>query len=268
MQPSSKRRTSLQIQIAAIRALFWREIHTRFGAYNLRLGYLWVLLAPGMQVLFFLVVFSTIKLKVVPYMDFSLFLVSGILPWAVFSGSASRALGAVEANKGLFNYRPVMPIDTIIARTTLEALLSFNVFVVFLFFLWWFGKIISIEHIPLMVISWILLWIFSIGFSLIMMVIGHWSAEVGRFIVIFVRVLYFGSGIMYSLHILPPQVLKYVLWNPIPHVIEHIRHAVAPAYPVHHVSFSYFLQALVVVLFIGLLLYRTNERSMMTSKSR
>ncbi|MFZ3191595.1 MAG: ABC transporter permease [Moraxellaceae bacterium] len=268
MQPSPKRRTGLQIQIAAVRALFWREVHTRFGTYDLRLGYFWVLLAPGMQVLFFLIVFSTIKIKVVPYMDFSLFLVSGILPWAVFASSAGRALGAVEANKGLFNYRPVMLIDTIIARTTLETLLSFNIFMIFLFFLWWFGKVISIEHVPLLVLSWGLLWLFSIAFALIMMVVGHWSAEVGRFIMIFIRILYFASGVMYSLHILPPEVLKYVLWNPIPHVLEHIRHAIAPAYPVDHVSFAYFLKSLIVMLFIGLLLYRGNERSMMTSKSR
>ena len=268
MQPSPKRRTSLQIQVAAVRALFWREVHTRFGVYNLRLGYLWVLLAPGMQVLFFLVLFTAIRVKVIPYMDAGLFLVSGILPWMMFSSAASRAMGAVEANKGLFNYRPVLPIDTIIARTTLEALLSFNVFMVFLFFLWWFGTKISIEHVPLMVMAWLLLWLFSIGFALIMMVVGHWSAEVGRFIMIFIRILYFASGIMYSLHILPAEVLKYVLWNPIPHVIEHIRHAIAPAYPVDHVSFAYFFKSLIIVAFVGLLLYRGNERSMMTSKSR
>ena len=268
MQPSATHRTSLQIQIAAVRALFWREVHTRFGAYNLRLGYFWVLLAPGMQVLFFLIVFSMFKIKVVPYMDFSLFLVSGILPWMVFSSSASRALGAAEANKGLLAYRPVMLIDTIIARTTLEAILSFNIFFVFLFFLWWLGKEISIEHVPLLVMSWVLLWIFSIGFSLIMMVIGHWSAEIGKFVMIFIRILYFASGIMYSLHVLPPNVLSYVLWNPLPHAIEHIRYAIAPAYPVDHVDFTYFIKALVVVLFVGLLLYRGNERSMMTSRSR
>ena len=59
-----------------------------------------------------------------------------------------------------------------------------------------------------------------------------------------------------------------MLWNPIPHVIEHMRHAIAPAYPVDHVDFSYFLKALIIVLFSGLLLYRGNERSMMTSRSR
>ncbi len=268
MQPSATHRTSLQIQIAAVRALFWREVHTRFGAYNLRLGYFWVLLAPGMQVLFFLIVFSTIKIKVVPYMDFTLFLVSGILPWAVFASSASRALGAVEANKALFIYRPVRLIDTIIARTTLEVLLNFNVFCVFLFFLWWFGKEVSIEHVPLLALSWILLWIFSIGFALIMMVIGYRSAELGKFIMIFIRILYFGSGIMYSLHILPPEALSYVLWNPLPHIIEPIRHAIAPTYPMDHVSLAYFLKSLIFVLFIGLLLYRSNERSMMTSRSR
>lgn len=263
---TKRRRSSWQIQIATIRALFFRELLTRFGSDQLRLGYIWAVLAPGLQVLMMVIIFTVIRLRVSPYMDYALFLVAGIVPWMLFAGAATRALGAVEANKGLFNYRPVLPIDAVIARTLLEGILYFIVFIVFILGLWWFGYSISISHIPLLFISWLLLMLFSFGFALIMMVVGHWSAEVAKFVGVLIRIMYFASGILYSLHVLPDKYLAYVLWNPVPHVIEYMRYALAPTYPIDHVSYTYFLKSTVVVLFLGLLLYRGTERSMVTTK--
>ncbi|MEC7120185.1 MAG: ABC transporter permease [Pseudomonadota bacterium] len=263
---SRVRRSSWQIQLAAIRALFWREVQTRFGSYDLRLGYLWVILSPGLQILFMVLLFSFIKVRVVPHMEYALFLVAGMIPWMMFANCATRSLGAVSANKGLFNYRPVLPIDAVIARSALEGLLYFNVFIVFLAGLWWLGYDISLSNIPLLCMSWICLWLFSVGVALIMTVIGHWSDEVANFIRIFIRIMYFTSGILYSLHVLPVEYLKYVLWNPVPHVLEYMRYAVAPNYPIDHVSYPYFLQSMLIVIFLGLLLYRANERNMMTTQ--
>lgn len=263
---TKQRRSSWQIQVATIRALLFRELLTRFGTGQFRLGYFWAVLAPGLQIIMMVVIFTVIKVRVAPYMDYVLFLVAGIVPWMLFSSSAVRALGAVEANKGLFNYRPVLPIDAIIARTILEGILYFIVFIVFLIGLWWFGYQISFSNIPLLLVSWLLLWLFSFGFSLIMMVVGHWSAEIARFVGILIRIMYFASGILYSLHVLPKEYLVYVLWNPIAHVIEYMRHALAPNYPVDHVSYVYFLESTLVILFVGLLMYRAAERSMVTTK--
>jgi len=263
---TKRRRSSWQIQVATVRALFFRELLTRFGTDQFRLGYIWAVLSPGLQILLMVVIFTVIKVRVAPYMDYVLFLVAGIVPWMLFSSSATRALGAVEANKGLFNYRPVLPIDAIIARTILEGILYFVVFLIFLAGLWWLGYEISVSHVPLLLLSWLLLWLFSFGFSLIMMVVGHWSAEVARFVSILIRIMYFTSGILYSLHVLPKEYLVYVLWNPVPHVIEYMRHALAPTYLIDHVSYSYFMQSTLVVLFVGLLMYRGAERSMVTTK--
>lgn len=263
---AKRRRRSWQIQVATIRALFFRELLTRFGSDQLRLGYIWAVLAPGLQVLLLVVIFTVVRLRVSPYMDYALFLVVGIVPWMLFAGAATRALGAVEANRGLFNYRPVLPIDAVIARTLLEGILYFIVLIVFLAGLWWLGYPISISHIPLLLVSWLFLMLFSFGFAVIMMVVGHWSAEVAKFVGVLIRILYFASGILYSLHVLPEEYLVYVLWNPVPHVIEYMRYAVAPTYPIDHVSYAYFLKSTIVVLFLGLLLYRGNERSMVTTK--
>ena len=87
-----QRRSSWQIQVATVRALFFRELQGRFGAYDLRLGYLWLVLSPGLQVLMMVLIFSFIKIRVVPDINFTLFLVTGIIPWMMFSNCAARAL--------------------------------------------------------------------------------------------------------------------------------------------------------------------------------
>jgi capsular polysaccharide transport system permease protein len=259
-----KPRGGLAVQYAAIRALFLRELQTRFGHY--RLGYLWAILEPGLQVIFFLIIFGTIMKRVIPGMDYSLFLINGMLPFFVFMRSATRALTAVESNRGLFSYRTVKPIDALIARTALEAALYFALYLLFSGILLWFGKAISFSNIPFLLLCWFLLFLFSIGFSLIMMVIGDLSDEIGKFIGAIFFVFYLMSGIIYSVHIIPTQYQGYILWNPIVHCIESMRHAVSPTYPIDHVSILYFINSLIAILFLGLLLYRGFEKRMLKTK--
>lgn len=260
---STPRRSSLQIQVAAIRALFLRELQTRFGGY--RLGYLWSILEPGIHVTFMLLLFTTILGKTVPNMSYPLFLVCGILPWFMFTRISTRALSAISANKGLFNYRPVRPIDAVLARSVLEGIIYFLVFIIFLIILAWFNQEVSLSHIPLLLSLWMSLWVLSCSVAVFMMILGHYSEEVAKIIPILFRILYFSSGILYSIHRIPEQYQIYVLWNPVLHAIEQIRHAMDPDYPVYHVSYGYLLLCNTCVMFVALVLYKWRERRMMTS---
>jgi capsular polysaccharide transport system permease protein len=262
-EPELRNRSGLQIQAAAIRALFLRELQTRFGRY--RLGYIWAVLEPGLHVATMVLLFGAVLHRSIPGMEYPLFLVNGILPWFMIARSATKALGAVAANKGLFNYRPVLPIDSVIARTALEGVLYFNIYMISMVLLWWTGYDISFSNIPLIVLTWGLLWLFALGFSMIMMVLGDLSQEVSKFVPVGIRILYFTSGILYSLHAIPQKYLPYILWNPVPHALETMRHAVDPEYPMTHVSYSYFVMSVLVMLVFGLLVYKARERQMVTS---
>ena len=204
--------------------------------------------------------------RAIPGMDYSLFLINGMLPFFMFMRSATRSLSAVESNTGLFSYRSVKPIDALIARTALESAIYFIVYIFFSGVLLWLGIEISFSNIPFLVFCWFLLFIFSIGFSLIMMVIGDLSEEVGKFIGAIFFIFYLMSGIIYSIHIIPVQYQGYFLWNPIIHCLETMRHAVSPTYSADHVSILYFIKSLIGILFLGLLLYRVSEKRMLTTK--
>ncbi|MFT4021689.1 MAG: ABC transporter permease [Acinetobacter sp.] len=263
--PRLKPRGGLKVMYIAIRALFLRELQTRFGPY--RLGYLWVFLEPLCNIGIMILLFGTVMHRTLPGMDYPVFLANGILPFFMFRKGVLQSLNAVQSNKGLFSYRPVKPIDSILARSVMEGFLSFTTYLFFSLILLWWGYHINFDSIPQLVGYWFLLFLFMTGCSLILMVIGDFSREIGKFLSALFLILYFLSGIIYSIHVIPEQYLQYLLWNPIIHIVEHMRNAVAPTYPlVEGIDLGYFVEWTVGSIFLGLLLYKRFEHRMVKSK--
>lgn len=259
-----KHRSGLKVMGAAFHALLMRELQTRFGGY--RLGYLWAPLEVLFQVMMFLIIFGVIIERALPGMSFSLFLVAGMVPFYMFQRIATRALGAVEANQGLLMYRSIRHIDVIIARSVLELVIYFITSVILLVGLAFFNIYASLENLHIVLFCWITLFIFSFGVALIMMVVGFYGGEISKIITILFTILYFASGIIYPIHIVPEPYFSYLLYNPFIHNIELIRHSFAPNYPVYHIDITYFLKWMLGVNFFGLLLYKFTERDMIRSR--
>ena len=259
-----KHRSGLKVMGAAFHALLMRELQTRFGGY--RLGYLWAPLEILFQVGIYLIIFGTIMARVLPGMDYKLFLVAGLVPFRMMSTIATRALGAVEGNQGLLMYRSVRHIDVIIARSFLELIIYFFTSILLLFGLAFFDIYASLENLHIVLFCWITLFIFSFGVALIMMVVGFYGGEISKVITIFFTILYFASGIIYPIHIVPEPYFSYLLYVPFVHNIELMRHALAPNYPIYYVDIWYFVKWMFAVNFLGLLLYKYAERDMIRSR--
>lgn len=263
--PRLKPRGGLRVMRVAIWALLLRELQTRFGQY--RLGYVWVLLEPLLSIGIMIFLFGTVMQRTLSGMEYEIFLLNGIIPFFMFRSGVTQALSATQSNKGLFSYRPVKPIDALLARIFLEFLLKFIAYTFFSLAFLWFGYSISFEHIPELIFYWMLLFVFMMAFSLIFMVIGDFSKEVGKFLSVGFLILYLLSGILYSIHIIPVQYREYLLWNPLIHIIELMRHAVAPNYElVSGINLTYFILWIIGTMFIGLVLYKRFERHMVKSK--
>jgi capsular polysaccharide transport system permease protein len=263
--PRLQPRGGIRVMYAAISALLLRELQTRFGQY--RLGYLWIFLEPLFSIGVLVVLFGTIMTRTLPGMDYTVFLINGIIPFFMFRTGISQAMSAVQSNKGLFSYKPVKPIDALLARNFLELVLKVIVYIAFSAALIWFGFHISFSYIPELIFYWILLFLFMVSCSLVFMVLADFSNELEKFVSVFFLLLYLLSGIVYSIHIIPTQYREYLLWNPLIHIIEHMRHAVAPSYAlVPGISLNYFLIWLMCATFIGLLLYKRFEKRMVMSR--
>ncbi len=256
-------RSGFEVQQAAVKALFLREIRTRFGKF--RLGYFWAILEPSAHLLVLLGIFGFIMHRTMPDISFPVFLLNGIIPYFIFSNITNRSVGAIEANQGLFNYRPVKPIDTIIARALLETVIYAAVYILLMVVVWMAGEYFEVINLLQLVATWGLLILFSCGIGLIFMVVGRTFAETQKFLPILLKPLYFISCIMYPLHSIPKDYWPYILWNPIVHAVELSREAVMPGYVSDGVSLSYLALCSLVTVFTGIALYRNREEAMLTS---
>lgn len=256
-------RSGYEVQRSAINALFFREIKTRFGKY--RLGYLWAVLEPSAHLIVLLLFFGFIMHRTMPDISFPQFLLNGIIPYFIFSNITQRSLGAIEANQGLFNYRPIKPIDTIIARAKLETIIYMAVYFILMLVVAMSGETIKVNNLLQLFFAWFMLILFSCGIGMIFMVAGHYLPETQKLFPIMLKPLYFLSGIMFPLHSIPKEHWPYLLWNPILHAVELSREAVVAGYVSEGVSLEYLVIVTLATLFIGLAVYRTREEAMMTS---
>ncbi|WP_347454584.1 ABC transporter permease [Acinetobacter thermotolerans] len=263
--PRLKPRGGLRVMYASIRALILRELQTRFGQY--RLGYVWVFLEPLLTIGIMVLLFATIRQRMAPGIEYEVFLINGIIPFFMFRTGVMLGTSAVESNKGLFSYRSVKPIDALVARNILELLLKFTAYMGFSVSFLWFGYSISLSEIPNLLFYWLLLFIFMFSCSLVFLVIADFSKEIVKILSPLFLILYLASGILYSIHIIPAEYRVYLLYNPLIHIFELMRNAVAPTYAlVPGISLSYFIYWIIITLFLGLLLYKRFERRMVKSK--
>ena len=98
-----------------------------------------------------IIVFSIIKKllgrKIANDIDYPVFLATSFIAYNMFKAIALKSMDAFTANKGLFVYKQVKPIDTIISRSLIEILISGVITLIFLFIGWFMGFNIECKNI-------------------------------------------------------------------------------------------------------------------------
>lgn len=214
---------ALRIQGGVIGALVQREIKTRFGAAGV--GWIWLLLEPIMQCLVYVALYEFIRTRVSPLrgIDIAEFMLSGIVPWLFYMRSVTQVMHAIESNRALLVYPQVTPLDIAIARTLLEFMIM-CVVVAFLVILKWFLTGEPGMNDPLgFVLNCTWLTIMGFGIGLTMMSLSHFFPLLTQFATYINRLLYFTSGIFFTLSAIPANYRAFVDWNPLLQAIEAAR---------------------------------------------
>ena len=119
-----------------IKALFLRELKTRFG--ETRLGYFWVFFEPMIHVTMLIFIFTFIKSRMIPNVPFELFLITGIVPFFLLRNIVYSVMDGAKANKSLFFYKPVTPMHVYLSRVLLEIFIYSTIFFIMMFIAGWF----------------------------------------------------------------------------------------------------------------------------------
>lgn len=213
-----RKRTPWEIQRAVVFALFARELKTRFGGHWL--GAFWALLEPGGHLAVLMVIFGTIRSRVLPGIDYPMFLLTGLVPFFLFRNLALRGMQAIEANRGLFAYRQVKPADPLISRAIIEVALYAVVYAVALATLARLG-FDAVPACPLELIGTSALLVAAgFGLGLLLAVATDEFPHARNLVSIAFLPLYLMSGIVFPVAALPRDLLPWLLWNPVLHAIE------------------------------------------------
>lgn len=263
MVPNSKR-SSLQIMQDVLFALVLREYLTRFG--SRRMGAFWMLFEPMAHIGAMMFIFTVIRARSVPGMEFPVFLLTGMLPFFLMRNIIFKLMDSVGANRALFAYPNIKIFDTYVARVFVEISVTSCVYVIFLFILgFWGGYDVSIAY-PL---EWIFALLegilFAFGLGIIFSIVVQVAPNIKTFLRIMFLPLYLMSGVIFPLWVIPEKYLPYFLWNPFAHLVSNIRESIFINYPyIPGVNQSYPLIWTVAVLFVGMGLYRIRRQRLLT----
>ena len=257
-------RTPAQIQRAVLFALFQRDLKARFqGRW---LGAFWILLEPIAHVTVIMLIFTHLRTRLVPGVPFVLFIVTGLIPFFIFRGLSLRTMGAIDGSRGLFGYRQVKPIDTLLVRGALEALIYSVVYVVVLAALGWYGlQWFPDRPLELAVASSVLI-VLGLSLGLLFAVITDDVPQLRVIVRIAYFPLYIISGVIFPLAALPTATLPWLLWNPVLHLIEVQRGYFFDHYPViEQASLAYPAAVAIVLLALSMALYRIRRHRLLAS---
>lgn len=259
-----RKRSPLRIQRAVLVALVIRELRSRVqGRW---LGLLWMLFEPLAHVTVILALFGFRHHVASANVEFPVFLVTGLLPFFMFRNLARRLPNAISANRGLYAYRQVKPIDALAARAVVEIGLYSAVYLAALALLGWLGyHSVPIEPLELMVVSAVLLAL-GIGLGLLFSVLVHNRPKVETLIGMLFLPLYILSGVIFPMHSLHPDIRDWLLWNPVLHLIDLSRQHFIPNFqPMPGVNLAYPAGFALVVAALALSLYRINRHTLVSA---
>lgn len=248
-------RSSWAITWSVWRALFIREAMSRL--YHRRAAWAWLLLEPVAGIGIMLFVFTVIGVRVVEGIDPGLWVMVGFLGLYMFRRTMSISMAAVAMAKPLFAYRQVKPIDAVIVRAVTEGLLMVVISILLLSVAALLGVSVWPDNLLMVLNALFALWLFGMGVGMILSVLRELIREIEDLVNLGMTPVYFTSGVLFPVVVVPQPYREWLLFNPILHALDAVRHGFADHYQsLNELSLVYIYEIALICVFMGLVLHR------------
>ena len=253
--------SALTVQGRVIYALMMREVHTIYG--TSRLGYLWALFDTIMGIVIFWALRASAGFHPPHGMPVLFFLLAGFGLFSIFRGTISKCMSAVSGNKALLTFPQVTPLDLMIGRMVVlwgkevvSALILIAVAACF-------GVYIYFNNFAILLFVLIITPLLGLGVGLICHALNVIFPVTEKIVSIIIRIMFFTSGVFFSISRFPSYIMDYVWWNPMIQIIEMCRMSISQGYRAMPYSIFYLVSCTVVSLCLGLLLERHVRRKLL-----
>ena len=213
---------SLNTEGRVIGALLMREVITRYGRHNI--GFLWLFLETMLFTLGITTMWTLLKLNHNTNISIAAFAVTGYSSILLWRNCSNRVIKAIEANLSLMYHRNVRVLDIFAARLILEIAGATTSLIVLTLMFTNLGLMSLPEDIITVSIGWFLLAWFAFSLGLFVGSLSERSELIERIWHIFTYLLIPLSGAGFLIDWLPKSTQNLLLWVPMVHGTEMIRH--------------------------------------------
>ncbi len=254
---------AIRAHVRIVAALIRREMKAHFGAS--RIGYLWALIEPALHLALYLVFFTLIFKRHTPIgTSIALFMLSGIVPYFLYSKLATYVSASIGSNRNLLTLPPVKPLDVVVARVVLEAATYMFVGGLMFFGLYLSGVPEAIPHDLLRVMEACALAIaLGLGIGMINIVIVSYFHNWMTIFGMASFPLWVFSGIWYLPEQIPEPYRDYMLYNPILHVVLMFRTGFYWNYNAAFLDTSYVVTVSLLLIATGLAFMQVARRKVL-----
>jgi ABC-type polysaccharide/polyol phosphate export permease len=199
------------------------KIEFKLRYYENKLGLLWALIKPLMDIVIYYVVFQIIMKQNIP--AFASYLFIGLILWNFFVESTTGTIQILNTKKYLYEYSNMNKIEIYVSTLLSNSIGFFFNFVMFLIFYTFLEKEstgLSIENFWIAAI-FLNLFIISLGTSLILSTIYIVAKDIAQIWTVFTSFLFFLSPIFYKLSTFKEALPSFDYANPIAGIIINAR---------------------------------------------
>lgn len=210
---------------AVLETLVRRDLRVRYA--RSFLGYMWTIIDPLAMALIYFLVFAVIfKRPDAGHAPYFLFLLIGLLVWQWFNASVNETSRALLAEAKLVRStnlpRELWVVRVVVAKG-IEFLLSLPVLLLFVVIYMIRGETRLSFGLLLFPVAIAIQFVLQVGIGLLLAPATVLADDTVRVVRIVLRMLFYGTPIIYTLDI-APQILQRILWfNPLSGILEFYR---------------------------------------------
>jgi ABC-type polysaccharide/polyol phosphate export permease len=248
----------LAIQFRVLHALMMREVITRYGRDNL--GVLWLVGEPMIFTLGVATLWSNAGLhgaSPIPIVAFAVTGYSSVLMWR---NATSHCSAGIQQNKPLLFHRNVLIIDVFLTRIALEIVGASSSFIILGTFFTFIGWMPAPDNISLVLAGWLMLAWFGASLALLVGAGTAFSDLVHRLWHPVAYLLFPLSGAAFMVDWLPKRLQEIVLFLPMVHGVELLRHGYFGNVVHTHYDIAYMAECCLALNLCGMYVVREASR--------
>jgi capsular polysaccharide transport system permease protein len=213
---------ALAVQGRVLWALSLRELHGMHG--DTRLGYLWQLFKVGFGIAIFWGLRSLIGVHIPMGLPLPVFLLTGFVPWHIFSELFKHCMEAGRTNRSLHNFPQITPLDIQMGSGVLTIFTHAVILILYLALFRCLDIPWEVRNPAGLLACFAVLCAFGFGLGLVLAVLNSFFPLMEKLVPLVMRVLFLTSGVWWPItRFAKTGYMEVLRYNPILNYIELLR---------------------------------------------